>query len=190
MKRFSQRKQEILKTASFLFKEKGYTAVTMRDIAKEMNIKAASLYNHIHSKQELLTLIIIKVAQDFTQGMEEIHKQPISSVEKLKKIVALHVQISSNNPNGMAVLNNDWMHLKNQLDAYLKMRNTYEENLRNIITEGIAKGEIINVNPEVVLFSMLTTLRSLYIWIPKKETLDILAFTQELTNVLLTGIVA
>ena len=41
------RKEEIIKTAAKLFKEKGYSAVTMRDLASEMGIKAASLYNHI-----------------------------------------------------------------------------------------------------------------------------------------------
>mgnify|MGYP000362561905 CR=1 FL=1 len=37
------RKEEIVITAAKLFKEKGYSAVTMRDIAKAMGIKAASL---------------------------------------------------------------------------------------------------------------------------------------------------
>ena len=45
------RKLEIIAIASALFKEKGYSAVTMRDIAKAMGIKAASLYNHIKNKQ-------------------------------------------------------------------------------------------------------------------------------------------
>ena len=53
MKQIS-RKDEIIKTAAKLFKEKGYSAVTMRDIATAMGMKAASLYNHIKSKQEIL----------------------------------------------------------------------------------------------------------------------------------------
>jgi len=61
------RKEEIIKTATKLFKEKGYSAVTMRDIAKAMGIKAASLYNHINSKQQILTDIIISLAEEFTK---------------------------------------------------------------------------------------------------------------------------
>ncbi len=184
----SQRKIEIITTAAQLFKEKGYSAVTMRDIAKAMHIKAASLYNHINSKQELLSHIIISLAEDFTTGMKEVKTAEISSIEKLKKLVALHVSISSNNTYEMASLNNDWMHLEAELDYYLKLRKDYEENLRKIIKTGIQNNEIIDVNPEVVLFSMLSTLRSLYIWIPKKEDLDIQQFTQDLSNVLLKGI--
>ena len=48
------RKLEIITIASALFKDKGFSAVTMRDIAKAMGIKAASLYNHIKNKEELL----------------------------------------------------------------------------------------------------------------------------------------
>ncbi len=185
----SGRKIEIITTASLLFKEKGYSAVTMRDIAKAMDIKAASLYNHIKSKQELLSHIIISLAEEFTTGMKAVINSETSSIEKLKKLVALHVFISSNNTQAMASLNNDWMHLEAQLDYYLQLRKDYEENLRKIIKDGIKNNEIIDVNPEVVLFSMLSTLRSLYVWIPKKEDLDIEQFTQDLTAVLLSGIV-
>ena len=57
--KITDRKTEIISVAAKLFKEKGYSAVTMRDIAQAMDIKAASLYNHIKSKQEILVLIII-----------------------------------------------------------------------------------------------------------------------------------
>ena len=51
--KITDRKTEIINVAAQLFKEKGYSAVTMRDIAQAMDIKAASLYNHIKSKQEI-----------------------------------------------------------------------------------------------------------------------------------------
>ena len=60
--KITDRKTEIRNVSATLFKEKGYSAVTMRDIAQAMDIKAASLYNHIKSKQEILVLIIIEIA--------------------------------------------------------------------------------------------------------------------------------
>lgn len=187
MKKLS-RKQEIITVASKLFKEKGYSAVTMRDIAKAMGIKAASLYNHINSKQEILTYIIISLAEEFTQGMNSIKLSNKNSIEKLKQIVSLHVNITINNTNGMASLNNDWMHLKDQKDYYLTLRVNYENSYRDIINKGIKKKEIINLNPDIMLFSILSTLRSLYLWIPKKEDLDPNELATSLSNVLLHGI--
>lgn len=182
------RKEEIIKTAAKLFKEKGYSAVSMRDLATAMGIKAASLYNHIDSKQEILKIIIISIAKEFTDGMHAIIEAESSSISKLKKVVALHVKITANNTNDMASLNNDWMHLEEHLEYYLKLRNEYEASVLGIIETGIAHSEIKKTNPEIIMFSMLTTLRSLYLWIPKKEDLDANDLTYSLNQVLIEGI--
>ena len=182
------RKEQIIKISAKLFKEKGYSAVTMRDIAKAMGIKASSLYNHINSKQDLLTEIIISLAEDFTNGMEVIKRSDINNIEKLKKIISLHVNITIKSTYGMSSLNNDWMHLEEKLDYYLQLRENYEENFRQIILNGINKGEIINENPEVMLFSILSTLRSLHLWIPKKEDLKPQDLSHNLSAILINGV--
>ena len=90
---------KILREAALLFREKGYSAVTMRDLAAVLNIKASSLYNHISSKQEILQEVIISIAKEFTTGMLKVKNQPISNVDKLKLIVHLHVDLAIKNPN-------------------------------------------------------------------------------------------
>jgi AcrR family transcriptional regulator len=186
--KYETRKDQIIQTSAILFKKKGYSAVTMRDIAKAMGIKAASLYNHIKSKQEILSEIIISLAEQFTNQMKIIKTSDDNSIDKLKQIVALHVKITSNNQFGMATLNNDWMHLEAELEYYLTLRKNYENDFRNIIEKGIEENTLINTNPEVMLFSLLSTLRSLYIWLPKKEDLNIEEFTSQLSCVLINGI--
>jgi AcrR family transcriptional regulator len=182
------RKQQIINTAATLFKKKGYSAVSMRDIAKALGIKASSLYNHISSKQDILTDIIISLAEAFTNGMAIIKTSEITNIEKLNRIIELHVEITTNNTYEMASMNSDWMHLEERLEYYLELRDGYEENFRSIINEGINNNEIINSNPEVMLFSILSTLRSLYLWIPKKEDLDPEDLAANLSQVLIHGI--
>ncbi len=186
--KIESRKEEIIRVATKLFKEKGYSAVTMRDIAKSMGIKAASLYNHINSKQDILKTIIISLAEQFTAGMLEIKSSGESCVNKLKAIIKLHVTLSSQNIYGMSSLNNDWMHLEEQMPYYIKLRSEYEDDFKNILEQGIGKGELINVKPDVMMFSILTTLRSLYLWIPKKEDIDLHDLTENLSQILLDSI--
>ena len=88
----------------------------------------------------------------------------------------------------MASLNNDWMHLEDYLDYYLTLRVNYENSFREIIKDGIEKNEFIDSNPDIILFSILSTLRSLYLWIPQKEDLDADELSSTLSYVLLTGI--
>ena len=182
------RREEIIQTAAQLFKEKGFSAVTMRDLATTMGMKAASLYNHISSKQEILKEIIISLAEDFTNGMEQIKNSNQSSIQKLNAIIALHINITSKNTYGMASLNNDWMHLEEQLQYYLELRTNYENDFRNILIDGVEKNEIIDSDIETMLFSLLSTLRSLYLWIPKKEDLNFEELSKNLSTILISGI--
>lgn len=185
----STRKQEIVKVAASLFKERGYSAVTMRDIAQAMHIKAASLYNHIKGKQEILATLIIEVAEEFTNGMSRITSESISPIEKIEKIIEIHIDITVNHSEAIATLNNDWMHLEGE--DYLKfvaMRDGYEANFRSIINQGITEGNIKQNHPEVILFSILSTLRTLYLWNEKRGKMDVNVLKKDMVSVLLRGI--
>lgn len=189
MKPTKDRKAEILQTASLLFRQKGYSAVTMRDLADAVGIKAASLYNHINSKQQILSEIIFAIAEAFTEGIEEIAAQDSDAQSKLKAIITQHVTLTADNPYGMAALNNDWMHLEDRLEYYLKLRNQYEKRFREIVLNGQQSGELRNVSHEILLFSVLSTLRNLYLWIPRKADLQKEKLTDDLSEILLQGVV-
>ena len=183
------RKEEIVRLAAKLFKEKGYRAVSMRDLAENLGIKAASLYNHIRSKQEILAMIVISTAENFTEHIDEIYPQTFSSVEKLEKIVHMHVDITVRKTDFLACTNNDWMHLeKKQLVYFLKMRNSYEAKFNKIILEGIEKKELKTHDSELVLFSFLSTLRTLHLWYAKKNSLGPEQLKNELAKILINGI--
>jgi len=188
--KITDRKTEIITIAAKLFKEKGYSAVTMRDIAQAMDIKAASLYNHIKSKQEILVLIVIDIAEEFTNVMNEIVTSDISTIQKIEKVIELHINITLRNADALACLNNDWMHLTDtDLVHFIKMREDYEDNFRIIIQKGIADGEIKNLNVEVIIFSTLSTLRTLYLWYGKKKSPNPQILKSNMVQVLLNGIV-
>lgn len=184
------RKTEIINCAAKLFKEKGYSAVTMRDIAQTLDIKAASLYNHIKSKQEILVLIVLEIAEEFTNRINDIAFSNLNTIQKIEKVVELHIDITIRNPDALACLNNDWMHLTDkELTYFVKMREDYEETFRSLINSGIQSNEIKNLNPEVIIFSILSTLRTLYIWYGKKNRLTESSLKKNMAAVLLKGIV-
>ena len=186
----SERKSEIVTISAQLFKEKGYSAVTMRDIAQAMDIKAASLYNHIKSKQEILVLMIIQIAEEYTETIRLIQSSGETSVEKIKKVIQLHIDITVRNPDALASLNNDWMHLPQaELNYFLQMREEYEDIFRTIVKKGIADGEIKNYNAEVIIFSLLSTIRTLYLWYGKKKDFNANVLKMNLNKILLEGII-
>ena len=51
-------KEQILNNALNMFAKSGYNAVSIRDIAKTVNIKESSIYYHFHNKQDILASLV------------------------------------------------------------------------------------------------------------------------------------
>ena len=81
------RKDVIVSKAAILFREKGFKAASMRDLAESVGVEAASLYNHIKSKTELLHELCFSVANRFLQKLDEIESEPIPAIQKIEKIL-------------------------------------------------------------------------------------------------------
>lgn len=73
-------KKIILKKALELFSESGYDAVSVGEIARAVEIKAPSLYNHFPSKQAIFDAIVEETSKEFEKNTDE---------------VAIHVQNSA-----------------------------------------------------------------------------------------------
>jgi AcrR family transcriptional regulator len=63
-------------TAGRLFALRGYESVSMRDLAAEMNIQAPSIYSHVVSKEQLLSLICDRYATDIDAMLTEASSLP------------------------------------------------------------------------------------------------------------------
>ena len=84
-------RDRIINSAIFLFSDKGYSKVSVRDIAKEVGIKAASLYSHFKSKEEILHSIYDYYYQNQLKvrpNMEELIKlvETMHPLEVLAKV--------------------------------------------------------------------------------------------------------
>lgn len=184
------RKEEIISVASCFLRKRAIVLFPCGTFAQAVGMKAASLYNHISSKQEILATLILQVAKEFTTGMEAVVAENNAPLQKIQTIIEMHIDITVNYSEGLAALNNDWMHLEDKdLADFVQMRSDYEENFRQIIKQGIDAGEIQPRHPEVILFSILSTLRTLYLWYQKRGKLDVNVLKKDMVAVFLNGIV-
>src|SRR6478735_10065469 len=86
------RREVIVKAAATLFLEKGYKAASMRDLAERVGVEAASLYNHIRSKTELLHDICFAVANVFWEHINKVESTDASPIEKLETLLRFHIK--------------------------------------------------------------------------------------------------
>ena len=83
----TSRKEVIVQAAAALFLEKGYKAASMRDLAEKVGVEAASLYNHIRSKTDLLHDICFVVANRYWEEIGRIESEDISSIQKIEALL-------------------------------------------------------------------------------------------------------
>jgi AcrR family transcriptional regulator len=183
------RKEQILNAAARLFRKKGFAATTVRMIASEMKMEAASLYNHISSKQEILKELLFLVAGKFTLGMDEINSGPFSPLEKLEKLVLLHIRLALEQPDAVALILGEWIHLEEpDLQDFIRLRTDYESRFKRIIDEGLLAGQLKALDPDIAVFSILSTLHALPNWLTRHRMFDPEKLKSELVNSLLYGL--
>ena len=128
----SPKKQVIIETAAELFREKGFSATSIRDLAARVGLEPSSIYSHIKSKEELLVEICMPFAQYFTDGMHEIFTSDVSPKKKLRELIKLHLNAAYDHPASVTVFNDEWRFLAgHQLSHFLEMRKEYEKKLRD-----------------------------------------------------------
>lgn len=185
------RKESISACAARLFRKRGYPATSMRDIADAENIKAASIYNHFKSKQEILSSLLLRMAQLFTQGMKIVRASSDHPVGKLEQLIRLHVRLTVEHTDAIALIAGEWIHLEEpHLQQYRQLREAYETDFKTILEEGRQQGQLRNFNTDIALFSILSTLRWLYSWYSKNRSYEPEALAQEMIDTLLGGIKA
>lgn len=183
------RKEQIIKTAARLYRDKGYNAVSMRDLAENLGIKASSIYNHIPSKEEILAEVIMDLVREFTSHITMVINLNCSILEKIKMIIEMHVHMTVEKGDSLACMNKEWRNLGvEKQEIYVRLRGQYEDRFLELIKQGINKGEIENRNPEVIVFSILSTLRTLYHWYSSRKHLSEEELVTTLQANLLIGI--
>lgn len=193
VKKDKSRRTEILEKAAILFHKKGYSATSVRNIAQEMQMESASLYNHIKSKQEILQAILLPIAHRYTTGIQDISSSPLTSIQQLERIIADQIRITIENTDGVSLIPTEWVHLektkdRDALNEFLDLRNLYEKEFKKVFINCIKDGYLKEVNVEIAVFSILSTLRWLYSWYSKNQTINPLVLETELINNLIGGL--
>jgi AcrR family transcriptional regulator len=161
----SARKAQLLETAERLFRQRGYQATSMRDIAAEIGIKGGSLYSHVASKEDLLQEIAVRAADDFFTAIEPIIAADEPAQLKLRRAIIAHVGVITQNLDAAAVYFHEWRHLSEpHRSAFARRRDAYEALFRGIIGEGIRAGIFAPVDEKFAALLVLSALNWTHQW--------------------------
>lgn len=185
------RKEIIRKTAAALFRQKGYNATSMRHLAEGIGIEAASLYNHISSKEELLKDICFTVANSFVAHMDAVENSNLNPAAQLEELVRFHIRMRLEQFEEVAVNNNEWKHLKEpHLTEFVQLRRFYQKRWEAIIEKGIEQKLFKPVNTYVAVLTILGAMRSVEFWQRSKRNVTAEHLENDIVNMLTSAMQA
>lgn len=184
-------KQIIRQTAEKLFQERGYAAIGMRELAREVGIEAPSIYNHYKSKDDLLREICADIADQFFKAFDAAVAVEDKGAKKLKAAIKAHIGVIANNIEASEVFFSEWMFLEEpHLARFKKLRYEYEMRFRDIIEKGMKRGDFKKANPKLAVFVIFSALNATYDLYSSNERLTQEEIAEEIANLLLKGLKA
>ena len=170
----ASRKDVIVQKAAILFKEKGFKAASMRELAEVVGVEAASLYNHIKSKNELLHEICFSVANRYNQKLDELETQETAnSLQKVETLLRFHIEGMVTHFEEVFVSDREWKYLSEPyLSNFQNQRRTYRKRFAAIIEEGIKKKEIKKIDATTAVLIMLHAISGIESWHRSKQKIN------------------
>ena len=160
------RRLQIEEAASELFRERGYSATSVRDIAQALNLQGGSLYAHMASKEDVLWSIVIRAADRFNAEVGPIAaREDTTPADRLRDMIRAHVGVVTSIQGDAAVFLHEWRFLSpDRRDEISARRDAYEQLFRAATTDGVAAGEFRPVDPKLTAAAILSALNGIATW--------------------------
>lgn len=157
--------EEIMAVAARLFREKGYRATTMDDIAAELNVTKPALYYYIDNKHDLLYAICESAIERLMEGAKRIMEEEGSVEEKLQRLIRWHVNMFSTHGDVIAVYLAEEGELPPEKRTFIRgMSREYESYYRRLLEEGIREGKFREVDVPMAVRAISGMCNWLSVW--------------------------
>ncbi len=160
-----EKQAEILAAALKIFREKGYHAASMQDLADEVGLQKGSLYYYVSSKDDLLKALYERFIGAFTEQLSAIVAEPLPPKEKLRRAIESHVVALSDQLELFHVYVHEQHFLNNRLRVRIHAEAEHQaELLEAILTEGVNSGEFRSVDVTMAAHAIIGMCNWLYQW--------------------------
>ena len=184
------KEQEIVTVAAKLFKEKGYRATTLEDIAAAVGMLKGSLYYYIRSKEELLYLVVRDPIRDAYNKLEEIVTAHGPVTTRIAQAIENHITVFHQHYPHIAVYLHDYHHLMKQLEKNaIETPKHYQQLWATLLQQGVTTGELRDdLDVKVTGYAILGMCNWVYRWYNPHGTLSAEEIAAVFTALVLQGL--
>lgn len=189
MQRKAEREDQLLETATRLFKEKGYHNTSMQDLADALGLQKGSLYYYIESKDQLLRKLLERASSFLAFQIDEIYAADLPPAQKLTWAMENHATTMMEHLDLVAVYLQEYRNLPpKRLEEALAVRKHYEQILTQILEDGIATGDFRPVDVKMAIFGILGMLNWTHQWFSPDGQLSSQQVAATLSDLALYGL--
>lgn len=182
-------KDKILQAAAQIIGEKGFHATSMQDIAEAVDLKKASLYHHVASKQEILVNLLDQALDILIEKMSEVTQQSISPEEKLRLAMQVYLGALIQNRDLASILLLEHRSLEPEMHKrHIPRRDRFEALWRDVIEEGVRKGVFDCDDPRLAVKAVLGVANWTIMWFRPDGRLSVEQIADHNANLLLNGL--
>jgi TetR/AcrR family transcriptional regulator, cholesterol catabolism regulator len=187
-----KRRDQMIKGAVTLFKEKGFHRTTTREIARSAGFSIGTLYEYIKNKEDILYLVCDSIYDHVTERLEEDINYRTGNLESLKAAIAHHFRVMDEMQDEVLVMYQEAKSLsKDALPYVLNKENELARVFENMIRRCIETGELNLKETDISLIAHSIIVQG-QMWgfrrwvIQKRYTLE--QYIEIQTNLILFGI--
>ena len=151
-----EKRYEIAHKAADLIIDRGFTKTSVSQIAKAAGIGKSTLYDYFSTKDEIFLYLLDEPIEELTQQAKAIIAGKGSALERLYKVMYMHLEVLLRNRAYLLKLTFE----AQRLDAegqqhYQEKRYAYQDLLRALIEEGIEEGSYRPVDSAIVMKTLM-----------------------------------
>jgi AcrR family transcriptional regulator len=157
------RRAAMCRTAAQLFRERGFDATSVSDVARALGLTKAGLYHHFESKEALLFEIMMF-------GLDKVRDEvlvPVRAIrdpeDRLRALIARHARIATRGQGAVAHLGDEIRALPPGARREVEQRQrVYVDLLRRTLVELKTEGKLAG-DPTVAAYSII----GMILWLPR-----------------------
>lgn len=143
----TNRRAELIRAAGRLFRDQGYDATTIRDIAAAVGMRSGSPFYHFKSKQEILKTVVLEGMQSALGAIEAVDARRLLPRETFHALIRAHLDtILGSGADFVPVLLHEWRSLSAESRAEIvatkdRYEKIWQKTLKDLKKAGLIRDD-------------------------------------------------
>lgn len=187
-RRYDARRDGILRAAAAIFRDRGFAAAGMRDIAVAAELSPANLYHYFKGKDEILFYCQDRALDRLLAGVAAARRSTSGAAGRVRAVLVTHVRTLLDEVEGATA------HLQVEALApamrarIVRKRDRYERAVRRLVADGMRAGEFAPADAALVTRAMLGAVNWTATWYRRRGSQSVDEIAEQAAAYLVRGL--